>query len=209
MIKNPYPGKFIVLEGIDGAGCETQVKLLFDYLKKQGKSVKRLYYPDYRGPIGRLIHQYLHKQYEFPVDVQFLLYFADFIKDREKINQWIGEDKIIISDRYFTSTLAYQCLKGFPLKEALKIAKIFKLLKPDLIIYLKISPDTSIQRKLKEKKKLDRHESNKKFLNNLTIFYQNLIKNRILGEWMIVNGERSIDKISKEIIKIVIKKLTK
>ncbi|PJB99648.1 MAG: dTMP kinase, partial [Candidatus Nealsonbacteria bacterium CG_4_9_14_0_8_um_filter_35_12] len=154
MIKNHHPGKLIVFEGIDGAGCETQVKLLFDYLKRQGKSVERLYYPDYEGPIGKLIHQYLHKQYEFSVDIQFLLYFTDFIKDREKINQWIGEGKIVICDRYFSSTLAYQGLRGFSIKKALELARRFKLPKPDLIIYLKVSPEVSMSRKYKEKKDL-------------------------------------------------------
>ena len=116
-------GKFIVFEGIDGAGVETQGKLLCNYLRKQKRSVERLYYPDYEGPIGRLIHQYLHKQYEFSVDIQFLLYFTDFIKDREKINQWIGEGKIVICDRYFSSTLAYQGLRGFSIKKASFIMK--------------------------------------------------------------------------------------
>jgi dTMP kinase len=191
MEKNIYSGKFIVIEGIDGAGGETQSKLLIDFFRKQKKSVEKLSYPDYKGPIGKLIHQFLHKKYNFTPEVQFLLYFTDFIKDKEKIKKWQRKGKIIIADRYFTSTLAYQCQKGFPLNTALKIAKLFKLPKPDLIIYLKISPQTSIQRKFKEKKNLDRHEANKRFLAKLIRSYEKLIKKQIFGRWIIINGEQS------------------
>jgi len=196
-------GKFIVFEGIDGAGCETQVKLLFDYLKRQGKLVEKLSYPDYKGPIGRLIHQYLHKKYEFSVDVQFLLYFTDFIKEREKINQWIEEGKIVISDRYFPTTLAYQGLRGFSIKKALELAQRFKLPKPNLIIYLKVSPQVSMRRKCKEKKDLDRNEADKKFLKKVSEAYKKLIKEKIFSKWMVINGEKSIEEVFEEIKKII------
>jgi dTMP kinase len=207
MVKNPYKGKFIVFEGIDGAGGETQSILLFNYIKRQKIPVERLSYPDYRGPIGKLIHQFLHKKYDFPPEVQFLLYFTDFLKDKEKIENWRKENKIIISDRYFTSTLAYQGQKGFSIEKALKISKIFDLPKPDLIIYLKISPETSIKRKFREKKNLDRHEADKKFLEKISKFYDKLIKNQIFGKWVVVDGEMSIEEVAKEIRKIVLSKI--
>jgi dTMP kinase len=207
MIKNPYKGKFIVFEGIDGAGGETQSKLLLNYFKKQKIPVERLSYPDYRGQIGKLIHQFLHKKYDFSPEIQFLLYFTDFLKDKEKIENWRKENKIIISDRYFTSTLAYQGQKGFSIEKALKISKIFDLPKPDLIIYLKISPETSIKRKFREKKNLDRHEADKKFLEKISKFYDKLIKNQIFGKWVVVDGEMSIEEVAKEIRKIVLSKI--
>jgi len=192
-------GKFIVIEGIDGAGSETQSKLLSNFFLRQRKKVKRLSYPDKKGLFGELIYKFLHGKYNFSLQIQFLLYFADFVKDKEKIKKWLKEGKIIIADRYFTSTLAYQCLRGFPLKEALKIADFFDLPKPDLIIYLEISPKTSIQRKLKEKKKLDRNEIDKKFLTRLTNFYKKLIKRQIFSHWIVINGEESKKKVFEEI----------
>jgi len=202
MIKNPYSGKLIVIEGIDGAGSETQSTLLFNFFKKEKISVERLTYPDYEEPIGMLIHQYLHKQYEFSVDVQFLLYFTDFIKDRERINRWLNEGKIVICDRYLSSTLAYQGLRGFPIKKSLELARKFKLPKPDLIIYLKVSPEVSMSRKYKEKKNLDRNEADKKFLQKVGDSYKKLIKGRIFSKWVVINGERPIPIVFKEIKKI-------
>lgn len=207
MTKNPYPGKVIVFEGIDGAGTETQSKLLFNYFKNKKRAVEILLYPDYKGPIGKLIHQYLYKQYDFSVEVQFLLYFVDFIKDREKINQWLKEGKIVISDRYFTSTIAYQGLRGFGVEKALKFAKIFDLPKPDFIVYLKISPETSMKRKYEEKRSLDRNEENKKFLGQLAKFYEKLIKNQIFGKWKIIDGEKPIEEVFSQIKEIVLSSL--
>ena len=200
-MKRSPPGKFIVLEGIDGAGCETQTRLLFNYFRKQNKSVEKLYYPDYRNPIGKLIHQYLHKVYEFPADVQLLLYCADFLKDKDKINKWLKQGKIIICDRYFTSTLAYQGLRGVSVKKALEFAELFGLPKPNLIIYLKVKPEISIKRKYKEKKKLDRNEADKLFLTRVAKYYQKLIKRQIFGKWVVIDGEKSINKVTEQIKK--------
>lgn len=195
-------GKLFVIEGIDGAGGETQSKLLVNYLKKQKKSVERLRYPDYGEPIGKLIHNYLHRKYNFSVGTQILLYLADFLKDKEKIERWLREKKIIICDRYFTSTIAYQGVQGFPMKKALRFAELVGLPKPDLVIYLKISPETSMKRKYKEKKCLDRNEANKKLQTQLSKFYQKLVKNQIFGKWQVIDGEKSIEEVFKKIQKI-------
>lgn len=205
--KKHKKGKFIVFEGLDGAGTESISRRVFNYLKKNNKRVVKICYPDYKGPIGRLIHRYLHYQCDLSVPVQFLLHFIDFVKDKDKINQWLKEGKIVISERYFTSTLAYQGLRGFPQKKALNLAEAFDLPKPNLVLYLKISPSTSIKRKLKEKKILDRNEKNKKLLTQLTCFYDKLAKKQIFSRWKVVNGEDSIKKVSDNCLKIIDKEL--
>ena len=206
MRKNPYSGKFIVFEGIEGAGGETQSKLLFDFWGEQGRRVKRLSYPDNKGPIGELIHKFLYREYDFSPEIQFLLYLSDFLKDKQKIEEWKKEGEIIVSDRYFTSTLAYQCVQGISLSEALNIARIFELPKPDLIIYLKISPETGIQRKIKEKTNLDRHESNKQFIEKVANFYEKLIKNQIYTNWVVIDGEKPIKAVFED-VKLQLKSL--
>ena len=198
-----YHGKFIVIEGIDGAGGESQSKMLIKFLKEKKIRVEKLTYPDYSGPIGNLIHQFLHKKYEFSPETQFLLYFLDFLKDKEKIKKWQKGRKIIISDRYFNSSLAYQCQKGIPLKGALEIAKFFNLPRPNLVIYLKISPKTAMKRKFKEKNNLDRYETDLKFLEKVAKFYEKLIKNQIFGHWIVIDGERSINEVFSQIKTII------
>lgn len=197
----PKRGYKIVIEGLDGAGGETQSKILLKKLRENGYKTKRLTYPDYGGPIGNLIHKYLHKIYNFPAEVQFLLYSGDMIKDKERINKAVENGEIIIFDRYITSTMAYQGLKGFPIKKALKYIELFEMPKPDLIIYLDISPETSLRRKYKEKEELDRFESDKEFLKRLRKFYQKLIDAQVLGKWIVVNGEKTISEVTDQIVK--------
>jgi dTMP kinase len=202
-------GFFCVLEGIDGAGGETQSKLLKDFLEKKNLEIETIKYPDYSGPIGQLIHKFLQNVFEFSPAVQFSLYATDMVKDREKIINAIKNKKIVIADRYIYSTLSYQCLvKGFELENGLRFIEIFDLPKPDLVILLDISPETSIKRKYKEKKKLDRHEADKEFLKKVREAYWSLAKNKVFAkEWVIVDGEKSIEEVASEIQKIIAQKL--
>jgi len=191
--------KFIVFEGIDGAGCSTQSRLLYNFLKEKNLSVEKLRYPDYRSPIGKIVRQFLYKKHDFPTEIQFFLHFSDFLKDKDKIKNYQKNNKFIVSDRYFTSSLAYQCLDKSFLKKALKVASIFDLPKPDLIVYLDVSPKVSMERKYKEKKFLDRNEADEKFLRKVSGAYKYLIKKNIFGKWITINGERSIKKVFNDI----------
>jgi dTMP kinase len=202
-------GKFIVLEGIDGAGGETQSKLLLKCLADKGMKVEFFSYPNPNSPVGKLIYEFLNKKFELDVQVQFLLYTTDFLLDKEKILSALKDNKVVISDRYFTSTLAYQCTKGFPLEKGLELAKLLELPVPDLVILLDIPAEISLKRKLKEKSKLDRHEEDKLYLENVRETFKKLVRGKLFAkEWVIVDATRSIEEVFAEIRTIVEKHLS-
>lgn len=194
-------GRLIVIESIDGGGTETQSKLLMDYLKSKNTPAERIYYPDYDQPLGKLIHEYLHRKFDFPPDVQAILYAADMIKDKDRIKKWLEEGRIVIADRYVTSTIAYQGFRGFPVEKILKLAEMFDIPKPDIIIYLKVSAETSMKRKLKEKQDLDRNESDRKLMENLGLFYERLAKDNVFSRWVVIDGEKSREEVFEEVRK--------
>ena len=78
-------GMFIVIEGIDGSGGETQSKKLVEFLEAKGREVVTLTYPNPESPIGKILYDFLDKRIELKPDVQAALYVADFALDREKI----------------------------------------------------------------------------------------------------------------------------
>ncbi|MFA5087113.1 MAG: dTMP kinase [Candidatus Paceibacterota bacterium] len=201
-------GKFIVLEGIDGCGKGTQTKLLSDFLIQKGYAVVTKKYPEYGQPIGDLISAWLHKKYEFSVDTQVMLYFADFIKDKQLINETVQNNGIILGDRYLTSTIVYQHFKGFPLKKLLDLAQLFEASKPDLCIYIKIAPETSLSRKTNQKPdNLDRHEEDKKFQAALAETYEKMANEKVFCDWETIDGEQSVENVFNQIIGILNKKL--
>jgi dTMP kinase len=200
-------GKFIVLEGIEGCGKGTQTKLLSDFLSQKGEVLIKKY-PEYGKPIGDLINDWLHKKHELNVDTQALLYFADFIKDKSSLENWIKDGKMVVADRYFTTTIVYQYINGLPLEKMLELAKLFNLRKPDITIYIRISPEESFKRKMEQKGivNMDRHEADKIFLNLLYENYEKMAKENIFSEWTIVDGEKSIEEVSKSVLEILNKK---
>ena len=196
-------GKFIVREGIDGCGKGTQTKILSEFFSNKGYSVICKKYPEYGKPIGDLIDKWLHsKEYDFNASAQTLLYFADFVKDNEELENHLENGRMVLSDRYFTGTTIYQKVKGVPLEKILELEKLFEIKKPDLAIYIRISPETSFKRKSKQKE-LDRHEKDKIFLNNVFENYEERAKDNIFCKWEIVNGEQPIEKVTEDILNII------
>jgi dTMP kinase len=201
-------GKFIVIEGIDGCGKGTQTKFLSDFLS-QNYEILNKRYPEYGYPIGDLINDWLHRKHDFSPDVQAMLYFADFIKDRELVENYTKSGKMVVSDRYLTSTIVYQYSKGVPLDRLLKLADLFELRKPDICIYIKISPETAFERKFKQKGSgnMDRHEADRVLLNKLYEGYEKMSRENVFCEWTVINGEQPIEKVSADILEVINKKL--
>jgi dTMP kinase len=193
-------GRLIVMEGIDSAGKETQAEKLSIHFK-ENQNVIRLEYPDPDGPIGRIIKDFLFKKSDLSTEMQFLLYSTDMVKDKEKISSSVREGNIVIADRYFPSLLAYQTTKGFSSDKAIQYAELFEMPKPDIVFYLKISPETSVKRSIKGKQELDRHESNEKFLEKVANAYDSLAEKNVFGSWIVIDGEKSTDNVFDQIKK--------
>lgn len=195
-------GKLIVIEGIDGAGCGTQAELLKEKLnEKFSQPVLHIRYPNYNSPVGVTIHKFLHEELNLNPDMQFFIYSLDMLKDMNEIKKALDEGRMVLADRYFTSTLAYQCSQGFPLEKALKFAELFDFVKPDLIIYLKVSTETSMQRKKMEKNNLDLFEKDLEFKKKVSKKYDELANKNIFGKWFVVDAEKTIEEVANEIEK--------
>jgi dTMP kinase len=197
--KEYFNNYFLVFEGIDGSGTETQSKLLFKELRKRGFKTVRLSYPDKKNIIGKVIYKYLDGKHNFDLNVQFLLYFSDFIKDQTYIKDCLKNKVVVVADRYFTSTLAYQVAKGFSLQKAIEISKIFNLISPDITFFLKITPEISMERKRKEKGSLDLHERDLSLLSKTLSCYDYLCKNNIFSKWRVIDGSKPVEEVFKEV----------
>lgn len=193
-------GKLIVFEGIDGSGMETQTNRLVSYLKKRGKKAVRLHYPEGSKPLGRFIYNFLNRKYDLSPQTQFLLFATDMLKDLEHIRKLLKSGTWVIIDRYLTSTITYQSVAGFPAVKGSGFVKLFDVPRFDRVIYLDISPDTSMKRKRKEKKySLDRHEADKRFLAKCRARYRKHARERLLGPWSVVNGERTRQEVFDDV----------
>lgn len=201
---------FIVIEGIDGAGCETQAKNLQEIIAKDRSAPvpTLIKYPDYHRNVGRLIKEFLYKNKHLSAQQQFLLYSLQFILDSEEIRTKSGRNRqprtdnrepILIADRYFTTTLCYQTLEGIELDKALRFVEDFQIEKPDVVFYLNVRPEIAIQRKSGEEKVKNRREKDFQFIKKTYKQYDYLIKKQVWTTWINIDGERKVDEITKEI----------
>ncbi len=142
---------FIVIEGLDGAGKSTQVALITEYFKNQGKEVEYLHFPRFTAPIyGELIAKFLRGELGAidTVNPQLiaLIYAGDRADAASMIRGWLAEGKIVIVDRYVYSNIAYQCAKCKSESEKKELREwIFDLEykqnnipQPDLSIFLNV-----------------------------------------------------------------------
>jgi dTMP kinase len=137
-------GVFICIEGLDGCGKTTQAKLL---AKKLKKSHNALYTAEpSRGNIGTYIRkQCLYGEKRLSTVVEALLFAADRIEHVEnEVLPALREGRLVISDRYVYSSLAYQGAAGLGLDWIEKVNE--HALKPDLAIFLDVDPKTVMQR---------------------------------------------------------------
>ncbi|MEA3375354.1 MAG: dTMP kinase [Chloroflexota bacterium] len=145
-------GTFITLEGPDGSGKTTQAHLLVEWLRGQGRDVLLTREPG-GTEIGDQIREVLHSSTNVTMDArsEFLLYSASRAQHvSQVILPALAAGRIVVSDRYADSSLAYQ---GYGRELDLQIlhaitAFATRDLKPDLTLYFDIAPGEGLQRRL-------------------------------------------------------------
>lgn len=137
-------GTFIVFEGIDGTGKSTQINLLAHVLRRFGHDVVVTREPT-DGSFGQKIRELYQKRSTMSPDEELELFIQD---RREHIDTLIGPaltaGKIVLCDRYFLSTAAYQGGAGCSPAAIIDLHRFAP--KPDLAIIIEVSPRACIRR---------------------------------------------------------------
>ena len=202
--KNSYPGKFIVLEGIDGSGKTTQIHTLEEALKKKNVSVFLTKNPT-DHPIGKMIREVLAGTQKIPATARQYLFCADRVVQEEEIIERLKKGETVISDRYFWSSVAYgmadKDVKDERLLTAYSILSFYnEFILPDITIFLDVDVDTAVSR-FSTKEKLEIYE-NKAFIAKVKENYDFLL-NKFPEAFTIVDSRKDLDSVTKEILEKV------
>ncbi|MEM1581108.1 MAG: dTMP kinase [Candidatus Bathyarchaeia archaeon] len=194
-------GQLICIEGLDKSGKTTQSLLLVEALKS--KSFDAVYTTEpSNGEIGRFIKQYvLGRHQRIPASIEALLFAADRIDHVEReIKPMLNEGKIVVSDRYVYSSLAYQGAAGLDIRWIMEINRMVP--EPDLALYIDVPVEVIMERiqKKRERSVMEFQEIQMKVRD----VYMKLVRE---GKLLLVNGNRPILEVSGDIQRIVIERL--
>lgn len=200
MIIHSYPGLFVDIEGIDGSGQSTQVSEVAKRLKKEGFKVEITRAAPMTNPIGSLIRQALNHKFKIhSIQALEFLFAADHTyRQNEEIIPILKKGGIVISDRSVWSFIAFGSLEvGHDW--LFELAK--NLIFPDLTFFLEVSPRVAMERIEAYRPTRDFFEK-EKVLEKVWKNYSWLAK-KFSDRIRIVDGERSIKKVTEEIVEMV------
>ena len=153
---------FIVLEGLDGAGKSTQIRMLRRFFADRGVESEYVHFPRFDSPVyGQLIARFLRGEFGGVQEVDPYLVALIFAGDRAdaapQIRQWLAEGKAVVLDRYVYSNVGFQCAKLPAGEERDRLADWIVNLefghnarpRPDLSLFLDV-PFAFTERKLSE-----------------------------------------------------------
>ena len=153
---------FIVLEGLDGAGKSTQIRMLRQLFADRGVESEYVHFPRFESRVyGQLIARFLRGEFGGVQEVDPYLVALIFAGDRAdaapQIRQWLAEGKAVVLDRYVYSNVGFQCAKLPAGEERDRLADWIvnlefghnALPRPDLSLFLDV-PFAFTERKLSE-----------------------------------------------------------
>ncbi len=197
---------FIVFEGLDGAGTTTQAKRLKENIEKLGRSVYLTHEPT-DNPIGRLVRQVLQHKVRTTPRALALLYSAD--RDDHLYNAEYGiidkirNGEIVISDRYFYSSLTYQKAGGV---DQAFLEDINAFPSPEAVIFLDTPVEECLRRIEKrgeEKELFDEME----YLSKVRSGYIEIFSKMKETELLTLDGRLNPDVLEQRILAFITEKV--
>ena len=197
-----YSGLFIAFEGLDGSGASIQASLLSGVLKKQGYRVELTKEPT-NNLIGGLIKAQLTGEWKTSQECLQLLFAADRAQHLKNcVQPSLNNGKIVITDRYIFSSVAYGAVDLNNASWLEKINEVFIL--PDITFLIKVSPKICAMRLTKTRFEMGMYLQEAK-LKKVWEIYDKFAKE--YKNVFVIDGERDEMQIMDEIIAITNKKL--
>ena len=207
-MSNARSGRFVVLEGIDGAGTTTQVARLAERLRKEGGPPVRSTREPSDGPIGSLVRQVLTGRIVAPEGrapgwaTMALLFAADRMDHVEsEIEPFLAAGGVIISDRYDASSLAYQSVtSGSGGEKAVEWIRALNqhAMRPDLTIVLDLAANLAAERRSSRGEAAQLYEQNE-VQHALAVFYRDLAKHMPEDRIQVIDGKGTVDEVHARI----------
>lgn len=188
-------GKLIVIDGTDGSGKATQAELLLKYLRKKGRKVKYVDFPRYHDSFhGKVVARYLAGEFgelnSVSPHLASLAYALDRLTAKPKLDRWLRDGKIVVSNRYVSSNMAFQAAR-LPKNKRREFLnwitemeyKEHRLPKEDIVLFLHVPAQTGqrlVDRRSKKVRqrlggmKRDIHEINLEYLRETERMYLKL-----------------------------------
>ncbi|MCW3976318.1 MAG: dTMP kinase [Candidatus Bathyarchaeota archaeon] len=192
-------GVFICLEGIDASGKSTQARWLVRNLRRRGFDAIYTTEPS-DGEIGRFIKRFvLQRKRRIPAVVEALLFAVDRVDHVEsKIERALESGKIVVSDRYVYSSLAYQGATGLDIDWIKGVNRM--ALPPDLAIYIDVPPEVVVER-MKRKRSVMETLATQCRVREV---YMQLVREKRL---LLIDGNRPAPEVAQNILNVVLKHL--
>lgn len=193
---------FLAFEGIDGSGKSTQVKILTQKLEAAGHKVYATFEPT-DSPIGKMIRTIFSGKMEADHSVIAGLFVADrldhLLNKNNGILKMLEEGYTVITDRYYFSSYAYHGVH-IPLNWVIEANKLSaNLLRPNLNIYIEISPEESMRRINKGRTSTELYETLENLTNVKKVYQQAFDKLQGQEKVCIIDGTKSEKEIGKSI----------
>jgi dTMP kinase len=192
-------GVFVCIEGIDASGKSTQARWLVRNLRRRGFDAIYTTEPS-QGEIGTFIRRHvLQRRKRIPAVVEALLFAVDRVDHVEtEIEPALESGKIVISDRYVYSSLAYQGAAGLDVQWIKQINKMAP--QPDLAIYIDVPPEVVVKR-MRRKKSVMETLKNQRRVREV---YMKLVRE---GRLLLIDGNKPAKEVAQNILTLVLKHL--
>jgi dTMP kinase len=201
-------GWFFVLEGIDGSGKTTVCDRVSSILLDKGYSVVRLREPTNESKWGKEIRDRSYRGELTPNEELEL-----FLKDRDwhiqnRILPALNENKIVMLDRYFYATGAYQSAStGIPWPEILqRNREEINAPEPDIVFILDVPVDVGLSRTMERKGAQNLQFEQPERLVKVRKAYLEMAEQDI-GNYKIIDSTKSIDEVVKEVLNLILRSI--
>lgn len=195
-------GKFIVFEGIDGAGKSTQAEILAQRLKEWGKDIYLTHEPS-DGVVGKMLRQALRGELNLSEQVMAALFAADRLEHLTNTENGVlahlAKGTQVICDRYYLSTYAYQSVQ-VSLDWAMALnSQAAIMAKPDVHFYIDIPVEVALERIRQNREQTDIYETKERLEKTKDKYFLAMEALRETENIVIINGERDTNDIAMDI----------
>lgn len=199
-------GKFIVFEGIDGAGKTTQIELLAKHLRANGRAVYCTAEPT-ESVSGGLLRDALSGVTRRTICEMAAMFVFDRINHNVNpvngIQKMLADGFDVICDRYYYSSLAYQGSGTDPEWVGNMNLNCPEIMRPDVCIFLDLTPEQSMARINRGRATQEIYENEEKLTQVRNQFYRVFEQLRERDNIQVVDAYRSVEDIHQEIITLI------